>query len=62
MLGVDDLDRPVAAHRPDALQHHLGGLEVALQSLLGDDADQVVGQLDAQAIELADRDGLLTRT
>lgn len=46
-----------APHRPDALQHHLSGPQVAPQPLLGDDADQSVRELDAQAIELADRDG-----
>jgi hypothetical protein len=33
----------------------IGGLEIALQRLLHDDADQPLGDLDAQPIELADR-------
>ena len=50
-----ELDRPVAPHRPDALQHQFGGPQVAAPRALDGVEHQLVRHLDAQAVELAGR-------
>jgi hypothetical protein len=50
--GHPELDRAVAAHRPNAPEHHLGRLELACARALDDDAQQLRGDLGAEAVEL----------
>ena len=44
--------RAMAAHRPDALQHQLGGAKVAAARPLDGGAHQLVRDLAARVIEL----------
>ena len=48
-----ELDRTMAPRRPDPLQHHLGRLEVALARPLDGVAHQLLGDVDAEAVEVA---------
>lgn len=51
-----ELDRAMAAHRPDALQHQLGGPKAAAARPLDGGAHQLVRHLAARVVEL-DRRG-----
>jgi len=59
-----DLDRPVAPHRPDGLQHHLGSLQVALHRLPQDHTNRLLAGRHAETIEVANRGahGIAQRT